>query len=435
MRDIKRIAVLGANGTMGAGASALFAGRGFEVAMLARTREKAEQGLAAAQQAVRSEAISKLVTCGSYESDLQAQVSRADLVLEAVSEDLKIKRAYFEQIDAFRRPGTVVCTISSGLSIADMVAGRSDDFRRHFLGMHLFNPPMVIVGTEVITGPDTDPEVFHSVATMLRKRLGRQVVECRDKPAFAGNRIGFKVLNECAQLAQQHGVALIDYLLGPYTGRAMPPLATIDLVGWDVHAAIVDNVHQNSSDEAHASFAMPAYMRALIAKGHLGNKTPKLGGFYRKIKDAAGKTSKLVLDPKTGLYSDLVAPVKIEFVEQMKALHRVGRHREALQVFLRAKGPEAQIARKVILGYVSYALHRVGPTEVVDAVDGADRIMAYGFNWAPPSVLVALWERDATVAAMRELNLPVPRVLAELKPGATPFTESMANAGRFFISK
>ena len=80
-----------------------------------------------------------------------------------------------------------------------------------------------------------------------------------DTPAFCGNRVGFKVLNECAQLADEHGVAFIDSLVGPHTGRAMPPLATIDLVGWDVHKAIVDNVYANTNDEAHAAFALPAY--------------------------------------------------------------------------------------------------------------------------------------------------------------------------------
>ena len=113
---------------------------------------------------------------------------------------------------------------------------------------------------------------------MLAKRLGRKVIVTRDRPAFVGNRVGFKVMNEAAQLAEEHGVAFIDYLVGPHTGRAMAPLATVDLVGWDVHKAIVDNVHANCpSDEARERFRLPAYMDAkAIAEGRLGDKTPDM---------------------------------------------------------------------------------------------------------------------------------------------------------------
>ena len=121
----------------------------------------------------------------------------------------------------------------------------------------------------------------------------------RDTPAFAGNRVGFKVLNECAQLAEEHGVAFIDHLIGPHTGRAMPPLATIDFVGWDVHKAIVDNVYANTKDEAHAAFALPAYIAELIDAGHLGNKTPEAAA---SSGHKEGQDVNLVLDPKSGDY-------------------------------------------------------------------------------------------------------------------------------------
>ena len=153
----------------------------------------------------------------------------------------------------------------------------------------------MIVGTEVIPGPDTDPAVVQHAVAILTKRLGRKVIVTKDLPAFVGNRVGFKVLNECAQLAGEHGVAYIDYLIGPHTGRAMAPLATVDLVGWDVHKAIVDNVHAHCEDEARDAFAMPAYMSAGLDKGCLGDKTPERGGFYRR----AGKEV-FVLDPNMG---------------------------------------------------------------------------------------------------------------------------------------
>ena len=138
----------------------------------------------------------------------------------------------FDRVEKVRRDDSIVATVTSGLSINDLAEGRSDSFRKHFLGLHLFNPPNVIVGTELIAGRDTDPQVVDFVEAFARVRLGREVIRTNDSPAFAGNRVGFKVLNEVAQLAEQLGSALVDRIIGPYTGRALTPLATIDLVGW-----------------------------------------------------------------------------------------------------------------------------------------------------------------------------------------------------------
>jgi len=437
MRELKKVVVLGANGTMGAGASGLFAARGFDVTMLARTADKAHQGLGRVKEALRTDVLADKVVTGSYEKDLERTVAQADLVFEAVSEDMTVKVPFLERVDRARRPGTIVATVSSGLSIAEMCAGRSDDFRRHFMGMHLFNPPHVIVGTEMIPGPDTDREVFQAICTLARKRLGREVVECRDMPAFAGNRVGFKVLNECALLAEVHGVTTIDYLIGRHTGRAMAPLATIDLVGWDVHQAIVDNVFANTKDEAHSLFKMPAYMAALMDAGHMGNKTPAEGGFYRRFSDGNGTKVVGALDPAQRTYSEGAAPPakKQAFVEEMKRLHSVGRYGDAMQLMLTAQGPEAELVRRVIVGYVSYALNRVGPDEVVPTPAGVDRIMGWGFNWVPPSALVDIWGKTATLRAMDELGLVVPKVVRDLPEGGRLYDQSLSGIGRYFIGK
>ncbi len=437
MRDLKRVVVLGANGTMGAGASGLFAARGFEVTMLARTVDKAHQGLGRVKEALRTDVLSQRVQCGSYEKDLERAAAEADLIFEAVSEEMAVKRPFLERVDRARTPGSVVATVSSGLSIAEMCDGLSEDLQRHFLGMHLFNPPHVIVGTEMIAGPNTDREVFRSMCSLAKKRLGRAVVECRDMPAFAGNRVGFKVLNECALLAEKHGVSRIDYLIGRHTGRAMAPLATIDLVGWDVHSAIVENVYANTKDEAHAAFQMPGYMKELMDDGHLGNKTPAEGGFYRRVTDGNGDQVTSVLDPATRSYSEGRAPParKVSFVEEMKELHVVGRYRDSLQLLLSAEGPEAELTRRVIVGYVSYALCRVGPEEVVDSPGDVDRIMSQGFNWAPPSALVDLWGKQPTLRAMKELGLSVPKVVQDLADGARLYDRPLSRVGRYFIGK
>jgi 3-hydroxyacyl-CoA dehydrogenase len=270
---------------------------------------------------------------------------------------------------------------------------------------------------------------------MLQRRFGREVIVCRDMPAFAGNRVGFKVLNEVAQLAEKRGVAFAEYLIGPYTGRAMAPLATIDLVGWDVHKAIVDNVHANTRDEAHQSFALPTYMAELIDEGHLGNKSADKGGFYRRIKEA-GKPATLVLDPASGGYKP-ASDVKVEplpFVEKMRELHRIGCYADAFQIFVADSSEEAKLARKVVFGYVSYGLNRVGEGEVVAHPRDVDRIMGFGFNWAPPSVLVDVVGAPAAIKAIESAGLVVPAVLQSLKPGERLFRERGVNIGRFFAA-
>ena len=429
-RDVKKVVVLGANGAMGAGSGEVFAAAGIPTVFLARTRDKAREGLKRAEKLAKSEALSRFISVGSYDEDLEREVADADLVFEAVSEELALKKVYFERIDKVRRPDAIIATVSSGLSIAAMTEGRSPGFARNFLGIHFFNPPNVIIGCELIPHAGTDPAVTRFVSDLLTTRLGRELVETTDTPAFCGNRVGFKVLNECAQLAEEHGVAYIDALLGPHTGRAMAPLATIDFVGWDVHKAIVDNLVKNTRDEANATFVMPTYMQRLVDKGHLGDKTPERGGFV--MRTGKGKETKaFVLDPRRGEYA-AATPVTIpEVAAKMTRLHRVGRYREAFDVFAEADGADATLLRKVILGYVSYGLGRVG--EVVEKPADVDRIMGFGFNWAPPSVLVDVIGAKRTVKLLEAAKLPVPRVVtAAAEQNQKLYDEPNVDIGRFF---
>ena len=146
MRPIRKVVVLGANGAMGAGAAAVFAAAGISTTMLARTLEKAEAGRARAEQMSKGKLAPKSIAVGTYDQDLAQVAAEADLIFECVAEDLETKRKVFALVDHVRAPGSIVATVSSGLSIAAMCAGQSDDFRRHFLGIHLFNPPTVIAG-------------------------------------------------------------------------------------------------------------------------------------------------------------------------------------------------------------------------------------------------------------------------------------------------
>jgi 3-hydroxyacyl-CoA dehydrogenase len=429
-REIKHVVVLGANGTMGFGSAALFTTAVPKVTLLARTRAKADEGLAAAIKQVRSPTVASRAETGDYQHDLEAAVGEADLIFEALTEDLDIKREMFDRVEQSRRDDSIVATVTSGLSINELCKGRGDSFRRNFLGLHFFNPPNVITGTELIAGGDTDPDVVDFVEAFARFRLGREMVRTADTPAFAGNRVGFKVLNEAAQLAADLGPVLVDRLLGPYTGRALTPLATIDLVGWDIHRAIVDNVYEKTNDEAHASLKLPDYMATLMDKGVLGDKTG--GGFFKRD----GKT-RLALDPATNDYtpeSEIVLPA-LDYIDEVAHLYSMARYAEGLAVFLDAPGEEAAIARKLVAGYISYAFHRVG--EVADTITAIDMIMGAGFNWAPPGVLVDTMGVPAAIQMLEEASVTVPEALSKAAASGQPekfFTHPTLNVGKYFVA-
>ncbi|MCH2173871.1 3-hydroxyacyl-CoA dehydrogenase family protein [Myxococcota bacterium] len=429
-RPLERIVVLGANGTMGYGSAALFTQAVPHVTFLARTRAKAEEGLASAIAQVRSPTVASRAECGDYNEDLESAVAQADLIFEALTEDLDIKREMFDRVESARRDDAIVATVTSGLSINALCQGRSESFRRHFLGLHFFNPPNVITGTELIAGNDTDADVLDFIEAFSRLRLGREMVRTADTPAFAGNRVGFKVLNEAAQLAETLGPALVDRIVGPYTGRALTPLATVDLVGWDIHRAIVDNVHANTKDEAHSTLELPAYMASLMERGVLGDKTG--GGFFKRD----GKT-RLALDVASGNYIPIseVALPDMGYVNDIANLYAQGRYEDGMAIFLKAKGDEASLARKVIAGYISYAFHRVG--EVAESINEIDRILGMGFNWAPPSVLVDTMGSRAAVDMIGEAGLPIPELLSDAANSSKQerfFHHPNINVGRFFVA-
>jgi 3-hydroxyacyl-CoA dehydrogenase len=434
-RSIQRVVILGANGAMGASSGAVCAAAGIPTTFLARTREKAEAGRARAEQLTKGKA-AKAISCGTYETDLARALEDADLVLEAIAEDAAVKRGVLAELDrllagAPRMP--IVATVSSGLSVGELCADRSERFRRSFLGIHPFNPSTATVGCELVAHAATDPGVVSATRDFLANALGRQVVETRDTPAFAGNRLGFRVLNEVAQLAEEHGVELMEQLVGPHTGRALPPLATIDLVGWDVHKAIVDDLYARTRDIAHDRFRLPAYMQRGIDAGHLGRKTPEAGGFFRTLGQGA-EARRFVLDPVTGDYRPLgerAAPIPT-CVERMKAALRTGHHTGAMDVMCTAEGKEAALLRRVMLGYISYGLGLVG--EVVDRPSDIDRIMGYGFRWAPPGLLVDAIGPGRTIVLLEKARLPVPAPIIDSAVHMRPlFSEPAVDGSRFFV--
>jgi 3-hydroxyacyl-CoA dehydrogenase len=405
--EIKKAAVLGANGTMGSLSGGIFAQAGVHCLFFARTVEKAQKGIENAVKQARSDVLREYIVPRSYE-DLDGELPDCDWIVEAVAEELPLKREFFRRVDGLRKKGTVVSTISSSLSIARMAEEGSDDFKAHFCGVHFFNPPGKLLANEIVYHPRNGEAFRTFVYRFCEKALRRVNVVTRDTPGFAGNRVGFQFLNEAAIGAEAHGVETIDYLLGPHTGRALPPLATIDLVGVDVHREIVRNIHARARDERHDSFKLPPYVQTMVEKKMLGCKSAASGGFYRTVE----KNARLALEPRS-LQHRAPANVRDARVEEIKTHIRDGLYGRAADIIKRETSEAIALVRRFLLGYISYSFARIGEvTEPGAGIHGIDRVMSYGFSWLPPSGWVDLFGGPKeTMRALDKCGLPVPEQL------------------------
>ena len=414
MLNIKTATVLGANGAMGSGSAAILASFGnIKVNMLARDLQKAEQGIQNAVKAVRSSVLEKRMQAGTYDQDLERAVSQSDWIFECVAETYPIKEEINKKIAKARKPGSIVSTVSSGLSISRLASHFDEDGQKHYYGTHFFNPPYKLTLCELVTHKKNDNNFTQEFTNYLSKVLMRHVIITNDTPAFAGNRIGFQLMNEAAIYAQKYqdkgGIYLMDTILGPYTGRAMSPLATVDLVGLDVHKAIVDNIYEQTNDSAHETFKMPNYFEKLIAKGSLGMKTKK--GLYTQTKDSDGKKLIEVYDISKDNYVSL-PKLEIAFKKECENALKLSDYKKAILIMKEAKGLEADILRHFIARYISYSFSLIPEVTNQNGIDGA---MGFGFSWLVPSAWVDLWGGvSETCKFIEKQNLPVPEFLSKV---------------------
>src|SRR6266704_1660489 len=292
MKRIHRVAVLGA-GTMGARIAAHFANAGVPSYLLdivpnadgAARNKIAAAGLEAAKEyspAVFFEpSLARLVTVGNFEDDLK-RLAEVDWIIEAVVENLEIKRGLLEKVEAVRRPGTIITTNTSGLPVQKIAEGFSDDFRRSWFGTHFFHPPRYMRLLEIIPTPETDRAALDAVVHFADVQLGKGIVFAKDTPNFIANRIGtFSVLN-VMRLMQEMDLSIED--VDALTGQALgwPKSATfrtIDLVGLDILGHVVSNMTENVHDE-RSELKLPDFLRQMLERKWLGDKTN--GGFYKK---------------------------------------------------------------------------------------------------------------------------------------------------------
>src|SRR5271167_4327679 len=421
MKHINKVAVLGA-GTMGARIAAHFANAGVPSYLFdivppdadGPARNKiAAAGLDAAKKskpaAFMDPALARFVTVGNFDDDLK-KLADVDWIIEAVVENLDLKRALLRKVEAIRKPGTIVTTNTSGLPVGKIAEGFSDDFRWAWFGTHFFNPPRYMRLLEIIPTPEADRAAIDAIAHFCDVRLGKGVVIAKDTPNFIGNRIGtFSVLN-VIRLMQEMDLSIeeVDALTGQAVGwPKSATFRTIDLVGLDILGHVVGNMTANVHDE-RSDLRLPDFFAQMLQRKWLGDKTK--GGFYKKAKSGDGKEDeRLALDWKTLDYHPRQKP-KFAALDMAKNIEDTG-VRLRMLLGLEGGGPQKGDKAGAFLWAAlsdlwTYSANRV--PEISDSIVEIDRAMRLGFNWELGPF--ELWDAagiEATVARMKKEGKPV----------------------------
>jgi 3-hydroxyacyl-CoA dehydrogenase len=429
MKPLRRVAVLGA-GTMGARIAAHFANAGFPVDLLDIVLPGNPQRNAAALAGIESAAKQRpvafftdaargLITPGNFEDDL-ARVGRCEWIVEAVAENLEIKRSLWYRVAALRAPGSIISTNTSGIPLARISEGFDSEFRHHFLGTHFFNPPRYLHMAEVIPGAETNAEVLDWVSGFCDLHLGKGVVRCKDTPNFIGNRIGCFFGAKVAQLTEEgdYTIEEVDALTGPLIG--LPKSASfrlIDIIGVDVWVHVLRNLYEAVPDDpARELYRVPDVMQQMIDRGWLGEKRGQ--GFYKRTGKGAEKEI-WALDRKTLEYHPAQKP-KFPAVDAVRGIDDLG---ERLRALVAGSDRAGQFLWKLFRDFVLYSARMV--PEISDRIVEIDRAMRWGFAFklGPFELWDALGVAD-TVARMRSEGCAIPEnVERMLHHGATGFYE------------
>ena len=381
---IRSAAVLGA-GVMGSQIAAHFANTGIPTLLLDLTTNVARDGLKRAR-ALKPDPfftvdVGSLIELGGFDTDL-GRLPGVDLIVEAVTEQIDVKRALLARVDAVRSGETIASSNTSGIPIAALAKGRSDGFRRHWLGTHFFNPPRYLRLLEVIPTAETDPSVVERVSRFADLRLGKGVVIAKDKPNFIANHIGIFSAIEVLKVLESgdYTIEEIDAMTGPALGRPKSAtFRTLYIVGLDVVAHVAANLH----------IPVPPVLQSLIDRGWIGEKAGQ--GFYKRA-DA----EILVLDPATTTYRPK-RPVQIPVLEATRSIEDAA---ERVKVLFEDQGKAGRFLRAT-LGPTLVHTAGVAP-DIAHSIDDVDRAMRWGFGWelGPFEIWDAIGIREV-LAAMR----------------------------------
>ncbi len=394
-RIIKKVAVIG-SGIMGSGIACHFANIGVEVLLLdivPRELTEAEQkkGLTLENKTVRNRLVNEhlanvlrskpspiyhqkfasRITTGNTTDDL-SKIADVDWIIEVVIERLDIKKQVFEQIEQFRKPGTLITSNTSGIPIHFMSEGRSEDFQKHFCGTHFFNPARYLKLFEIIPGPKTSTEVLDFLNEYGEKFLGKTSVVAKDTPAFIGNRIGIFGIMSMFHQVKELGLTIeeVDKLTGPVIGRPKSAtFRTVDVVGLDTLVHVANGIYENCpEDEAHELFKLPDFISKMMENKWLGSKTGQ--GFYKKVdKDI------LSLDLDTLEYR---SAKKASFAT-LELTKTIDKPIDRFKILVKGTDKAGAFYRKNFTGMFAYVANRV--PEITEDFYKIDDAMKAGFGW------------------------------------------------------
>ncbi|MHB1629861.1 MAG: 3-hydroxyacyl-CoA dehydrogenase/enoyl-CoA hydratase family protein [Bacilli bacterium] len=440
MRSIRRVAVLG-SGVMGAAIAAHLANVGIPSLLLdivpsTLTAEEEKKGLTLTDRAVRNRlgesakaALSKakpaplyqredsdLIEIGNFDDDFD-QIGECDWIIEVVVERLDIKKTVLARVDLHRRPGSIVSSNTSGVSISAMAQGKSDDFRKHFLGTHFFNPPRYMKLMELVPTHDTLPEVLGYMRSFAQDVLGKGVVVARDTPNFIANRIGtYGLLATLGAMRETpFGVDEADLLTGTVIGRPKSAtFRTLDIVGLDTFIDVANNVLDQSADaEEKSTFTVPGELLAMAEKRWIGEKAGQ--GFFKREKSKAG-TQILALDLDTLTYRPRrkLASASFEAAKLAPTLE------QKLKTLVYGSDGASVFVWNILKRVLLYSASLVGV--IADDIAAIDEAMKWGFNWelGPFETWDAIGVAKS-VARMRQEGLAIP-----------PFVEQLLASGQSF---
>lgn len=422
LRNIQKAAVLG-SGVMGAGIAAHLANIGIPTLLLdivprELTEEEKQKGLTLEDSQVRNRISQSnlqkllkqkpaplaaknniaLLQAGNFEDDMK-RLSEVDWIIEVVVENLDIKKKVFEQVDQYRKAGSIVSSNTSGISVEAMVEGRSEDFKKNFLGTHFFNPPRYLKLLEVIPTQHTDSEVLSFMKVFGEDVLGKGVVEAKDTPNFIANRIGTYGLLITVQEMLKGGYSIgeVDSITGPVIGRpSSATFRTLDVVGLDTFAHVAKNVYDLVEGEEKKVFEVPAFMKEMLAKGWYGSKSGQ-GFFLKKGKEI------LELNPETLEYGErkkLKAP-SLELSKQEKGLSN------KLKTLLYSNDRAGELLWNISSPVLLYAAELLG--SIADDIVAIDQAMKWGFGWQQGPF--EMWDSiglEKSVGKMKKENKQIP---------------------------
>jgi 3-hydroxyacyl-CoA dehydrogenase len=396
---VNSVAVLGA-GTMGAQIALHCANAGIPSLLLDMTPELAREGLEKARRLKPdpqfTSDVHRLVTTSSFDAGF-AHLSAADWIIEAVVERLDIKQQLLARVEQARRAGSIVSSNTSGIPISALGDGRSEEFRRHWIGTHFFNPPRYLRLLELIPTPDTDPAVTAAISHFADHQLGKGVVVAKDTPNFIGNHIAlYGVVRTLDAIASgRYTIEEIDAITGPALGRpGSATFRTMDIAGVDVLAHVMRNLAERLPDETdRAAFAMPAFLPRMLDKGLLGEKAGR--GFYERRKSGTGESEIWTLDIDTLEYR----PRKSARIPSIEAAKNIDDVRQRVRTLVSARDKAGEFLRETLVPSLMYTA-RVTP-DIAYSIDDVDRVMRWGFGWdlGPFELFDAIGVRDVVAAA------------------------------------